>query len=102
MGDKRMIFVILKAVIGSLFALFIPGFLVVLIFFKNLSKLQKIAVSAVFSLIILVAISIFLGYNEKMMSITGGVTEYNLWIYELIISGILLTTLILKEKLIFK
>lgn len=97
-----MILLILRAIIGSLFALFIPGYLLVLIFFKELNKLQKIALAIVLSIIIAVVIGIFLGYNATMKNITGGVTEYNVWIYELLISGILFIIYILKEKFILK
>jgi len=97
-----MIFQILKAIAGALFAFFIPGFLLVLIFFKELNKLQKIVLAVVLSIITAVAIGIFLGYNETMKNLTGGVTAYNVWIYELVLSGILLIINLLKEKLIFK
>ena len=85
-----MILEILRAIIGSLFALFIPGYLVTLIFFKELKPLQKIALAVTFSIIIDVAIGIFLGYNENMKDLTGGVTAENIWFYSLIISAFLL------------
>ena len=97
-----MIIDILRVVIGSLFALFIPGFLLVLIFFKELNKLQKVTLSIVLSMIMTVFISIFMGYNETMKDLTGGVTAYNLWIYEILISVILFFTYLIKERIIFK
>ena len=97
-----MIFQILRAISGALFAFFIPGFILVLLFFKELNKLQKIALAVVLSMITAVAIGIFLGYNETMKNLTGGVTAYNVWIYELTVTGILLVIYLLKEKLIFK
>ncbi len=97
-----MILFILKAIIGALFALFIPGYLLVLIFFKELNNLQKIALAIVLSIIVAVSIGIFLGYNETMKNLTGGVTEYNVWVYELVISGILFIIYLLKEKFLFK
>ena len=86
-----MILKILQAIIGSLFALFIPGYLVTLIFFKELKPLQKIALAITFSIMIDVAIGIFLGYNENMKNLTGGVTAENIWFYSLIVTGFLLT-----------
>lgn len=97
-----MILAIIRAIIGALFAFFIPGFLIVLIFFKELNKLQKVALAVVLSIIIAVAIGIFLGYNETMKNLTGGVTAYNVWVYELVVSGILLVIYLLKERIIFK
>lgn len=85
-----MIFKILVAIIGVLFALFIPGYLVTLIFFKELKLLQKIALAITLSIIINVAIGIFLGYNETMKNLTGGVTVDNVWFYSLIITSFLL------------
>lgn len=93
---------IIIAVIGSLFALFIPGYLLVLIFFKELEHLQKIALAVVLSIITSVSIGIFLGYNETMKNLTGGVTAYNVWVYELLVSGILFVIYLLKERIIFK
>lgn len=93
-----MILLILKAIIGALFAFFIPGYLLVLIFFKELNNLQKIALAVVLSMIVAVATGIFLGYNEVMKNLTGGVTGYNVWVYELVISGILFIIYLLKEK----
>lgn len=85
-----MILEIIVAVIGALFALFVPGYLVTLIFFKELKLLQKIALAITFSIMIDVAIGIFLGYNENMKNITGGVTSENVWFYSLIVTGFLL------------
>lgn len=96
-----MIF-ILKMIIGALFAFFIPGYLLVLIFFKELGILQRITLAIVLSIVISVAIGIFLGYNVIMKNLTGGVTAYNVWVYELLISGILFVVYLLKEKDIFK
>lgn len=101
-----MILEILQAIIGLLFALFIPGYLVTLIFFKELKLLQKIALAITFSIMIDVAIGIFLGYNENMKNITGGVTSGNVWFYSLIVTGFLLVmywfTRIEKQVLIKK
>ena len=85
-----MILEIIVAIIGALFALFIPGYLVTLIFFKELKLLQKIALAITFSIMIDVAIGIFLGYNENMKNITGGVTSGNVWFYSLIVTSFLL------------
>ena len=80
---------IIIALLGSLLALFIPGYLLTLIFFKELNLLQKIALAITFSIMIDVAIGIFLGYNENMKNITGGVTSENVWFYSLIVTGFL-------------
>lgn len=85
-----MILEILQAIIGTLFALFIPGYLLVLIFFKELKPLQKMALAITFSIMVDVAIGIFLGYNENMKNLTGGVTAENIWFYSLIVSAFLL------------
>lgn len=92
----------IQAIAGTLFAFFIPGYLIVLLSFKELNNLEKIALSIVISIMIAVAIGIFLGYNENMKNITGGVTEKNVWIYELMVSTILLIAYLLKEKKLFR
>lgn len=95
-----MILQIFHAVVGAAFALFIPGFLITLIFFKELTWLQKIALAITFSIMLDVAVGIFLGYNEARAKVTGGLTPYNIWLYELSITGILLIIYIftLKKK----
>ena len=77
------------ALLGSLLALFIPGYLLTLIFFKELNLLEKIALAITFSIMIDVSIAIFLGYNETMKELTGGITSENVWFYSLIVTGFL-------------
>jgi len=84
-----MIFDIIHAILGLAFALFIPGYLVALIFFKEFGTLEKIALGIILSICIDIIIGLFLGYNETMKNLTGGITAINLWIYLLVLSGIL-------------
>jgi uncharacterized membrane protein len=71
----------LQIIIGLLLALFITGYLVTRIFFKELSELEKVAIGCVLSIAIDIAIGLFLGYNETMKNLTGGITAFNLWLY---------------------
>ena len=93
-----MILEAIIAIIGTLFALFIPGYLLVLIFFKELKLLQKIALAITLSIMVDVAIGIFLGYNETMKNLTGGVTAGNVWFYSLIVSAFLLVMYLFTRK----
>ena len=69
---------IIRIILGFAFALFIPGFIIVYIFFREFQPLEKIAFSVVFSMMISIAIAIFLGYNEEWASKTGGLTFKNI------------------------
>jgi uncharacterized membrane protein len=71
----------IQVIVGLPLALFVPGYLVARIFFKELSELEKVALGFVLSIAIDIFIGLFLGYNETMKNITGGITAFNLWIY---------------------
>ena len=90
-----MIADILKIVIGIPVALFIPGWLIVSIFFRELKILEKIAFSIAFSIMLDIAIAIFFGYNEAQALRTGGLTFTNIVYAELIIMFILALILII-------
>ncbi|MGV8086560.1 MAG: DUF1616 domain-containing protein [Candidatus Woesearchaeota archaeon] len=66
---------------GLILALFLPGYLIARIFFKELDELEKVALGFVLSIAIDIALGLFLGYNETMKNITGGITAFNLWLY---------------------
>lgn len=89
---------ILQIVFGLAFALFIPGYLLALIFFKELSNLEKVALGFVFSICIDVFLGLFLGANETMKNITGGITAGNIWLGLLIISGLLFFVYMLRFR----
>lgn len=93
-----MIFSALRAIIGILFALFIPGYLLTRIIFNEIESSKGIAFSLIFSLAISISLGFFLGANETMANITGGITEFNVWYYLIILSIILGFIFVLKEK----
>lgn len=84
-----MILEILNAILGLAFGLFIPGFILNQILFKEQEMLERIALSIAFSISIDIFIGLFLGANLTMKNLTGGITVINVWI------SILLTTIIL-------
>ncbi|MEM3374573.1 MAG: DUF1616 domain-containing protein [Candidatus Woesearchaeota archaeon] len=89
---------ILRVIIGLPLALFIPGYLLALIFFDELEQLEKIALGFVLSICIDIAVGLFLGYNKTMKDITGGITALNLWIYLTTITLILTIIYFFKRK----
>ncbi len=89
---------ILQVVIGLILALFLPGFLIALIFFKELEALEKVGLAFVFSIMIDIIVGLFLGYNEYMKNLTGGIIARNVWIYLSLITLILLIVYYLKER----
>jgi uncharacterized membrane protein len=76
-----MILEIIRIVIGLPLALFATGYLLALIFFKELDTLEKVGLGFVLSICVDIAVGLFLGYNKTMKDITGGITARNLWIY---------------------
>lgn len=93
-----LIIQLLRLVIGLPLALFIPGYLITLIFFDELEKLEKIALGFVLSICVDISLGLFLGYNKTMKDLTGGITALNLWIYLSVITLILFIIYLLKKK----
>ncbi|MEM4397206.1 MAG: DUF1616 domain-containing protein [Candidatus Woesearchaeota archaeon] len=93
---------ILRIIIGLPLALFIPGYLISLIFFDELEKLEKIALGFVLSICVDIAVGLFLGYNKTMKDLTGGITALNLWIYLSLITLILFAVYYAKKKRLVK
>ena len=91
---------IIQIIAGLALALFIPGYLIVLLFFRELKFLERISLSLVLSICVDIVIGLFLGYNKYMKELTGGITALNLWIYLSIITVCLFLIYILKKKLI--
>ena len=85
-----MIVEILRIVLGTLFALFIPGFIIVKTFFEEFNIPEQIGFSIVFSIMIDIAIAIFLGYNESWAKVTGGLTFLNIVKAEIVVFFLLL------------
>lgn len=89
---------IIQIIIGLPLALFLPGYLTARIFFKELDELEKVALGFVLSIAIDIAVGLFLGYNETMKNITGGITAFNLWLYLGTITILLIVVWALKNK----
>ena len=88
---------ILQIVIGLPLALFIPGYLITRIFFKELGELEKVALGFVLSIAVDIFLGLFLGYNKYMKDLTGGITALNLWLYLGAITQLLLLILLIRN-----
>jgi uncharacterized membrane protein len=75
------LFQIIQIPIGLFIALFFPGYLIARIFFNEIPELEKIALAFVLSIVLDILVGLFLGYNQTMKDLTGGITTLNLWIY---------------------
>lgn len=76
---------IIRIIIAAAFLLFIPGYLLTLILFKKLDKLEKVALGIVFSICFAILLGLILGFSTKI-----GITSFNLWISYIIVCIILL------------
>ena len=101
-GENMSILDIINIIFGLAFFAFIPGFLIVKLFFGKEEVLEKSLLSILFSIMIAISIGIFFGYDRSQAALTGGFTAQNLWIGELTVTGILLSILIIKETLMKK
>jgi len=91
-----MIFQIFHAILGLAIGLVIPGLLLTFILFKEMDILERIALSVALSIAIDIFVGLFLGANKTMKDITGGITEFNVWFYLLVVCVILGFVLVLK------
>lgn len=91
-----------QIIIGLAFFAYIPGFLIVKMFFDKEEMLEKQLLSVVFSIMIAIAIGIFFGYDRAQALRFGGFTTQNLWLGEIIVTGLLLSVLIVKQTLMKK
>ena len=78
---------------GGAVALFVPGYLVAELLFRQESFAARILVGACTSILISILVGVGLGYNERVASIMGGLTTLNLWIYQLGLIALLGTAL---------
>lgn len=92
-----MIIEIMQIVVGIPLALILPGYFLVKAFFNELEAIEKIALSFVLSISITIFLGLFLGYNETMRDLTGGITAVNLWIYLSAITVVLASIYIIRE-----
>jgi uncharacterized membrane protein len=88
----------LRIVFGLILTLFLPGYLIARTFFKELSGLEKVAIAFVLSISIDIFLGLFLGYNEKMKDLTGGITASNLWLHLTLITLILFVIYAIRQK----
>jgi len=92
------IWIVVHALIGLAFGLFIPGFFLSLILMPKLDKLERFAFSVCFSVCITIFLGLFLGFNKTMAEITGGITEWNVWLYMIGISLALFLIYMMKRN----
>jgi uncharacterized membrane protein len=90
---------IIQIIIGLPLALFLPGYLIALNWFKELSRLEKVALGFVLSICVDIAICLFFGYNKTMKDLTGGITAQNLWVALSIITVLLYVNYMRKDIL---
>ena len=89
---------IIHAIIGILFALFIPGYLLTILLFNDLEILERISLAIGLSMCVDILIGLLLGGNKTLMGFTGGITAFNLWIFIGAICVILLALILIKNK----
>jgi uncharacterized membrane protein len=89
---------IIQIIVGLPLALFLPGYLIARLAFKELEELEKVALGFVLSIALDIVVGLFLGYNETMKNITGGITAFNLWLYLGTITIILFVAWVLKNN----
>lgn len=95
MGDKSMNIIMLIG--GLAFVLFIPGFLLTFVLFKRLEAVERVMLAFCLSMAIDVILGFFLGANESLKNLTGGITGLGVWLYLTLISLLFLITAIVTR-----
>ncbi|NTV24361.1 MAG: hypothetical protein HGA85_08410 [Nanoarchaeota archaeon] len=90
----------LQLAVGMLAALFLPGFLIVMLLFSEMKLLEKLLMSVIFSIIIDIIIGVYFGYDEAQAAATGGLNYTNLAYAELTIVSCLLAMLLIKLAIV--
>jgi uncharacterized membrane protein len=85
----------LIALLGILFAFFIPGFLITLLFFEEENWHIKALFSVIISICFTAFLGLLLGFNEITKDITGGLAKT--WHFMLLFCGLLLFMNIFKS-----
>jgi len=76
---------VIRVIIAVAFLLFIPGYLLTLIIFKKLDKLERIALAIGLSICFSVLVGLVLGYSSSI-----GITSFNLWVSYILVCGLML------------
>jgi len=95
-----MILTIINVIVGLLFLLFLPGYLLTLILFdkNDLHFLERVILAVGLSISIDVFLGLILGLNRSIAFITGGLTRSNVWSGLIVISLLFLMLLVHKKK----
>ena len=88
----------ITTILGLLFIFVIPGFLITNIIFPKEKKPEKIILTILLSISFYIFLSLILGFNEFTYKITGGLTEFNVWLYSVVINVILVVVYYVKRR----
>lgn len=94
-----LIATIANVIVGLLFFAFLPGFIIVKLFFKDEELFERILLAIIFSIMIAMTIGIFFGYDRAQAAATGGFTTRNMWIGEIGITSLLAIGFLIKYTL---
>ncbi len=88
----------ITTILGLLFVFVIPGFLITQIVFPKEKILEKIALTVLLSISFYILLGLILGFNEFTYKITGGLSEFNVWVYSIVINILLLVIYLVKVR----
>ncbi|MFH2021483.1 MAG: hypothetical protein ABIJ34_08790 [archaeon] len=86
-------------IFGILLLFVIPGLILARILYPTRSFLEQFISTVLLSILISTVVGLFLGYNQFMARMTGGLTRHNLIVSLLSVSFVLLCILVYKRGL---
>lgn len=92
-----MILDIIRIILGILFAIFIPGYLLSLILFKKLKLIERVCIAVGLNIFIVVLLSFFLTAISQFTEITGITTKW-VWLSLITLSLIFIIIIIATYK----
>lgn len=93
-----MVIEIITAIICIFFVLFIPGYLLSLLLFKDVDVFERVAISVVLSIFVDVFVGLFFGATKYNKMITGGITVFNIIAGLIVVSAAFCLIYYLKGK----
>jgi len=92
-----MIFSVINVIFGLLFGLFLPGYLLMKIFYDKQKGVERFILIVALSLAVDVLIGLSLGGNHIMKDLTGGITVLNVWVYMIFVCLVLFVVFLVKK-----
>jgi len=92
-----MILEVIQIILGIIFTLIVPGYLLSLILFKKFKPLERISIAIGLSIFVVVVLGFFLSALNYLYDFQG-ITKFTVWLSLVVISIVFAVILITKSR----